>query len=173
MAGSAEGRHRRNAASSVCRWPQRRVRPPWFHGWPPSHRFDTFCSFAFYLHKIASLQPHRELRFGQRQDELRGFLELFFLIVIDVRPMALGEPVHEECVVSAPEEDDGPVSFRSTLPRPGDPLFDDPTTKVGVDLATFRPSNSLKQDRIRNPFLPGKALKPPGFVGSHSALFIL
>jgi hypothetical protein len=46
---------------------------------------------------------------------LRGFLELFFLIVIDVRPLAFGEPVYEECPGSAPEKDDGPVAFRSSL----------------------------------------------------------
>jgi hypothetical protein len=94
---------------------------------------------------------------------------LFFLIVLDVRPLAFGEPVYEECLRSAPEEDDGAVAFRSSLSRPGDPLFDDPTTKVGVDLALFGASDSLKQDRIRNRFLPGKALKPSGFVGSHGA----
>src|ERR1035437_721608 len=111
MAGSAEGRHRRNAASSVCRWLQRRARPPWFHGWPPSHRFDTFCSFAFHFHKIASLLQLRALLLRQSQDVLRGFLDPFFLIVIDIRPLAFGEPVHEECLGSAPEEDDGPVAF--------------------------------------------------------------
>jgi hypothetical protein len=90
---------------------------------------------------------------------LRGFLELFFLIVIDVRPLAFGEPVHKECLGSAPEKDDGPVAFRSSLPWPGDPLFDDLTAKAGVDLALFGPSNSLTQDRIRNPFLPGKSVE--------------
>src|ERR1019366_3626156 len=102
----------RNAASSVCRWPQHRARPPWFHGWPPSHHFYTFCSCAFHLHKIASLQQLRELLLRQRQDVLRGFLELFFLIVIDVRPPAFGESVHEECLGFAPEKDDGTVAFR-------------------------------------------------------------
>jgi hypothetical protein len=100
---------------------------------------------------------------------LLGFLELFFLIVIDVRPLAFGEPVHEECLGSAPEKDDGPVPFRSSLPWPGGPLFDDFTAKVGVDLALFGPSNSLTPDRIRNPFLFGKALKSPGFKDSHGA----
>jgi hypothetical protein len=44
-----------------------------------------------------------------------------------------------------------------------------PPAKVGVDLALFGPSNSLTQRRIRNPFLPGKALKPPGFEDSQNA----
>jgi hypothetical protein len=52
-------------------------------------------------------------------------------------------------------------------------LFDDPTAKIGVDLTPFGPGDSLKQNRIRDPFLPGKALKPPGFVGSHGTRFIL
>jgi hypothetical protein len=75
------------------------------------------------------------------------------LIVIDVRPLALGEPVHEKCLGAATEQDDGPVAFRSSLARSGDPLFDDFTAKVGVDLALFGPSNRLMQVRIRNPFL--------------------
>jgi hypothetical protein len=94
---------------------------------------------------------------------------VFFLIVMDVRPLALGKPVHEECLGSAPEKDDGPVAFRFSLPGSGDPLFDDLTAKVGVDLALFGPSNSLAQGRIRNLFLRGKALKPPGFEDSHTA----
>ena len=61
-----------------------------------------------------------------------------------------------------PVLDDGPVAFRFSLPWSGDPLFDDLTAKAGVDLALFGPSNSPTQDRIRSPFLPGKALKPPG-----------
>jgi hypothetical protein len=48
-------------------------------------------------------------------------------------------------------------------------LFDDLTAKVGVDLALFGPSHGLAQDHIRDPFLPGKALKPPGFEDSHNA----
>jgi hypothetical protein len=77
--------------------------------------------------------------------------------------------MHEDCLGSAPEKDDGPVAFRSSLSWPGDPLFDDFTAKVGVDLALFGPSNSLTQNRIRNPLLSGKALKPPGFEDSHGA----
>jgi hypothetical protein len=92
---------------------------------------------------------------------------------MDVRPLALGEPVHEKRSVIATEQDDGPVAFRFSLPRSGDPLFDDLAAQVGVDLALFGPGDSLMQGRIRNPFLPGKALKPPGFVGLHGALFIL
>jgi hypothetical protein len=100
---------------------------------------------------------------------LRSFLELFFLVVIDVRTFALGESVNEECPGSSPEKDDGTVAPRSSLPWPGDPLFDDPTAEIGVDSAHFGPINRLTQSRIRNPFLLGKALKPPGFEDSHSA----
>jgi len=56
---------------------------------------------------------------------------------------------------------------RSSLTRPGDPLFDDLAAKVGVDLALIGPSNRLAQSGIRNPFLPGKALKPSGLDDSH------
>ncbi len=104
----------------------------------------------------------------QPQHVLRGFLELLFLIVIDVRPLALGEPVHEECPGSAPEEDDGPLASRFSLPWSGDPLLDDPTAKVGVDLAPFGPTNRLAQNRIPYPLLHGKTSKPPGFEDLHS-----
>jgi hypothetical protein len=99
---------------------------------------------------------------------LRGFSELPFLSVIDVRSLALGEPEHEECSGPSPKKDDGPITFRSSLPWSGDPLFDDPTTKVGIDLAFLGPSNSIAQDRIRNSFFSGKALKPSGFEDSHA-----
>jgi hypothetical protein len=56
------------------------------------------------------------------------------------------------------------------FPAPvGDPLFDDLAAKVGIDLALFGPNHCLAQGRIRNPFLPGEALKPPGCEDSHSA----
>jgi hypothetical protein len=70
---------------------------------------------------------------------LCSFLELSFLFGIDVRPLALGEPVYEECLGSAPEKDDGAVAFRFSLPWSGDPLFEDPTSKVGVGSGPFRP----------------------------------
>jgi len=94
---------------------------------------------------------------------LRGFLELFFLIVIDVRPLAFGEPVYEECLGSAPEKDDGTVAFRSSLPRPGNPLFDDLTAKV----ASIWPfSARATASRKTASGISGKALKPLGFEDS-------
>ena len=88
------------------------------------------------------------------------------LIVVDVRPLALGEPLHERRLGTATEQDDGQVASRSPPTRSGDPLFNDFTAKVGVDLALFGPSNSLTQGCIRDPFLAGKALKPSGFEDS-------
>jgi hypothetical protein len=101
---------------------------------------------------------------------LRGLLELFFLCVIDVRPLVFGEAVYEERLASMPEKNDGPIAFRSSLPWPGNPLLDDLTAKFGVYLALFGPNNSLTQGCIRNAFLPSKALKPPGFEDSHRAI---
>ena len=91
---------------------------------------------------------------------LRGFFVLLFFIVIDVRLLALREPVHEEGFVTAPEKDDRPIAFRFSLSWSGDPLFYDLTTKISIDLALFGAINGLSQGRIFNPFLPGKALKP-------------
>jgi hypothetical protein len=110
----------------------------------------------------------------QGQDRLRGILELFYLTVIDVRPLAFRESIHEERLGTATEQDDGPVAFRSALSWPGDPLLDDLTAKVRVDLPVFGPGNSLPQGRISNSFPPGKALKPPGFEDPPSSpCFIL
>jgi hypothetical protein len=108
---------------------------------------------VFHLRKIASFQQFRDLILRQCQGVFRGFLELFFLMVVDFCPLAFSEPVHKPCLGSAAKKDDGSVAFRSSLPWPGDPLFDDPTSKVGVNLALFGPYNSLTQGRIRNPFL--------------------
>ena len=89
------------------------------------------------------------------------------IIDIDVRPLAFGEPIHEKCLRAATVQDDGPLALRLSLTRSGDPLFDDPAAKAGVDLAIFGTINSLTQSRVRNPFRPGKAMKPPGFEDSH------
>src|SRR2546421_13046095 len=76
---------------------------------------------------------------------LRGLLELFFFIVADVRTLAFGEPVHEECLASASEEEDGPVAFRPSLPRPRDPLFDDLTARsASIWPFSARPTDSCK-----------------------------
>ena len=91
----------------------------------------------------------------QRLDVLCSFLELFFLVVIDVRPLALGEPIYEGRFGTLPEEDDRPLAFRSSLPWSGDPLFDDFTTKISVDLALVGTIRSITRGRIRNSFLLG------------------
>ncbi len=70
----------------------------------------------------------------------------------------LANPYTKNALAPRRKSDDGTVAFRSSLPWPGNTLFDDPTAKVGVDLALLGPSDSLTQHRIRNPFLPGKAL---------------
>jgi len=126
-----------------------------------------FLLIAFNLHKIAVFQPHGQLRFRQRQDDPRGFLELVFLIVADVRHPALSETVHEECPGSAPEKDEGPVAFGLAFSRPRDPLFNDPTAKVSVNLASFGEGNCPAQVRICNTFLPGETFEPPGFEDPH------
>jgi hypothetical protein len=84
-----------------------------------------FLLIRFCLHKIASLQPHRELRFGQRQDDLRRFLELLLLMVPYIRPLALGKPVHEKCLAASTEKDDHAIAFGSSLPGPRNALLDD------------------------------------------------
>jgi hypothetical protein len=131
-----------------------------------------FLLIRFHPYEIASLQQLRELLLGQRQDMLRRSLELLFLSVIDVRLPALGEPVHEKCLGSAPEKDDCTLAFRFSSSWTSDTLFDDFTAKVCVDLAVFGASDSVEQDRIRNSFLFGKALKPPGFEDSHECACI-
>lgn len=99
--------------------------------------------------------------FGQRQDVFGRFLKLLLLIVINVRPLALGEPVYEKRLRPATKQDDGPVALRSPLPRSGDPLFDDLTAEVGVDLAFVGPSHR-----------PGETLKPHGHEDPRSILLL-
>lgn len=77
---------------------------------------------------------------------LRGLFELLFLIVADIRHPALSEAIHEERPGSAPEKDNDPIAFGSSLPGSRNPLFDDPSPKIGVDLAIFGPSDGLTQD---------------------------
>jgi hypothetical protein len=73
----------------------------------------------------------------------------------------LKRTVHEECLGSAPEKDNGTKAFRPSLPWPSDPLFDNFTPKVSVDLAA-----------LGNPFVPGEALKPLGLEDPHIRVWI-
>jgi hypothetical protein len=82
---------------------------------------------------------------------VRYFLLICFHLFIDVRPLAFGEPVYEECFGAASEKDDRPVAFRFSLPWSGNPLFYDVTTKISVDLALFGAMDSLSQGRILDP----------------------
>jgi len=66
-----------------------------------------FCSFGLPLHKIASFQQAPASCFSTNtRTYFAVFLEVFFLIVINVRRLAFGEPVYEECLGSEPERDD-------------------------------------------------------------------
>jgi len=72
-----------------------------------------------------------------------GLFELFHFIGTNVRPLALREPIYEDGPFRAPEKDDRPVPFRLPLSRSCDPLLYDPTTKISINLASFRATNSL------------------------------
>lgn len=61
----------------------------------------------------------------------------------DVRPRALCEAVHEDRTISLPEYNDRPMSSRSSLPRPRDPLLNDAATEIGIDLPSFGPCHGL------------------------------
>jgi hypothetical protein len=82
---------------------------------------------------------------------LRSFFELLLLGVVDIRPLALGEAVHEERLGSPPENHNGPVAFRFPLTGSGDPLLNNAAAQVGVDLAPFGAGDSLAQNCIRDP----------------------
>jgi hypothetical protein len=64
------------------------------------------------------------LPFGQTQDVLRGFLEPPLFVLIDILSFALSEAIDEKRLVSTPEKDDCPITFRFSLTLPGDPLLD-------------------------------------------------
>jgi hypothetical protein len=125
-----------------------------------------FLPIIFYLYKIASYQECCKLFLRQRQHILRSFFELHLFIVVDIRLPVFGESIYEEGSGTATEEDDRPITSRSSLSWSGESLFDDAATKVSVDLTSTGTLNGIPQDHILNSFLPGKALKPFRFEDS-------
>src|SRR5438128_1434023 len=64
----------------------------------------------------------------------RGLLELLLFIGVDVLPLVFRETVHKYSALTQSEKNDRAVSARFALPQPRDPLLDDSTAKVGVNL---------------------------------------
>jgi len=62
---------------------------------------------------------------------------MLLFIVIDVRPVALREPVSQNSPLSPAEEDDRAVATRFSLPWSGDPLLNDGAAKIGFHLPVF------------------------------------
>lgn len=122
MAGLASDMRRQNSASFACRWHRCRARLASFHGRPPILHFNISCSFN-HLNKISIAQEFLELFIRQRQDVLCRFLELVFFDDVNVCPVTLGEPIHEERPVSAPENNYCSTPSRTSLPRSGNPLL--------------------------------------------------
>jgi hypothetical protein len=65
----------------------------------------------------------------------RGFLELLLFIGIDIRSVALGEAVGENCAVPPAEKDNRAVPARFSLACPCDPLLDHAAAEVGIHLS--------------------------------------
>ena len=85
-------------------------------------------------------------------------LELLLFIVIDVRPVALREPVSENSPLSAAEEDDRALATRFSPPWPGDPLLNDTAAKIGIHLSFFSARHRVY--RVGDLFLSSKPLEP-------------
>src|SRR5437764_929372 len=88
----------------------------------PSLRYFLLIS---HLHEIAVLEQFLDLFIRQLQDVACCLLELFVLLGVDIRPLALCEPVSENRALASPEKDDGSIPARLALPWPCDPLLDD------------------------------------------------
>jgi hypothetical protein len=87
-------------------------------------------------------------------------LELLLFIVIDVRPVALREPVSENSALTTAEKDDRPVATRFSPPWPRDPLLNDAAAKIGIHLSVFSARHRVYQSRVGDLFLSSKPLEP-------------
>src|SRR6516164_3948065 len=98
-----------------------------------------------HLHEIAVLDQGFDLLLRQLQHVACCLLELFLFIVVDVRPLALREPVSEN---------------RFSPPWPGDPLLNDAAAEIGIHLSFFSARHRIYQNRLGDLFLSSKPLEP-------------
>src|SRR5580658_5028499 len=133
---------------------------------------------SIYLHKIAFLDQFRDLLFRQPKHVARCFFELLLFIGVDVLSLALREAVNEHRALTLLEQNDRAVAARFALPRSRDPLLDNPTAEISVQLPLFRACYRVQQNRVADLFPSGKPLKPSrledsrlGQLGFHTPLF--
>ena len=86
--------------------------------------------------------------------------ECVLFVCSNVGSHALGESVDEEGALSLPIQDDGAVTAGFALTRACDPLFQNTTAEIGIDLALLGTSDGIHQNGVRDLVLSSKQLEP-------------
>ena len=115
------------------------------------------------------LNQLRDLFFRQPQHVVRGLLELFLFVGVDVFPLFFRKAVHKHSALTTPKKEDCTVSARFAVSRSSDSLFDNAAAEVCVHLPFFRTSHRVEQNRVADSFLSGKPLKPSRLEDSRLA----
>src|SRR5581483_10478946 len=103
-----------------------------------------FLPMSHYLRKIAILDQFRNLFFGESQHIARGLLKLLLFIAVNVLSLAFCEAVRKNSALTLPKKDDRTIAARLALPRSRDPLFDDTSAEVGINLPVLRTGNRFE-----------------------------
>src|SRR3989338_1467939 len=119
-----------------------------------------FLGIFYYLLKLSICNQLTQLRVRQGQDMLGHFLELRLFIIADVAELALGKTVHEERRLTFAKKNDATVAFGLAFSGTGDPLFDDTTTQVCINLSILSSFDRIPKHISRDFLFPGKAPKP-------------
>lgn len=89
------------------------------------------------LLKLTLGDEQLQLLIGERKNLLGHLLELNLLILADVVLLTLGKPKNEECLVILAVQNNAAVPLGLAAAWASNPLLDDATAQVSIDLALF------------------------------------
>jgi hypothetical protein len=95
---------------------------------------------------------------------------LFLLYSTDVPELVLCKSIHKEGTLSAPNEKNRPVPFGLSVSRSCNPLFDNLTAQVSINLAFLGSIYRFLQSCVLQTLFSGKTLKPFGFENPQASL---
>src|ERR1700728_2164469 len=96
-------------------------------------------------------------------------LELRQFIVADIGLLALGETVNKKRPITGTEQDDRSEAARFAAACPGNPLFNDPATQIGIHQAALCIVDRSAEVLVGNSRLFGKSCERLIFENSHNS----
>jgi len=70
-------------------------------------------------------------------------IELFFFSLADITELTFSKTIYEKRLFTLAKQNYSAIPLRLTFSRTGNPLFDNTTTKISIDLPIFRTLDSI------------------------------